>query len=246
MAHLALDNVHLQYPIFTDGGLSMRRALAGLLRQAYRPECKSVDALRGISIALDEGDRLGLIGPNGAGKSTLLRVCADIYLPTRGVVTRSGRISTLFDLYLGMDDEASGLENIRIAGLTLGFEETTIRAMTDEVAQFTELGEALFRPLRTFSTGMRVRLAFAIATAQLGGIVLIDEIIGVGDARFLQKASRRFAEALTDASIVVIASHAPQVLRDFCTKGAVMADGEIRYLGTIDDALAFYNGTLSP
>ena len=150
-------------------------------------------------------------------------------------------MGTLFDLYLGMDDEAPGLENIFIAGTILGLTAKKIKTATPDIIEFAQLGDAIYRPLKTYSTGMRVRLAFAIASSIHSEIMLIDEIIGVGDTKFLKKASKRIVSIVSKAKILVLASHAEFVLRDFCTTGLVLDEGDIIFNGSIEDAIVFYN-----
>jgi ABC-2 type transport system ATP-binding protein len=228
-----------------DSAKSLRALFASALSQKKRLEIRPsyVDALTRISLDLKEGTRLGLIGPNGAGKSTLLRLMAGIYMPTAGRVTRRGSTLTMFDLSYGMDEEADGYENIEIAGTVLGMSLSDIRRIKQEIADFTEIGEAMKRPIKTYSAGMRVRMAFGLVSSLNSDILLIDEIIGVGDSRFMRKASNRISRQSEVAKIFVLASHSEGVLRDFCTTGVVMAAGKISFHGSISDAIEFYNAS---
>jgi ABC-2 type transport system ATP-binding protein len=242
MVEIKLDKASVHFPVYGEAALSLRHVmLRPFHRRAALVRQQVVEALKEITLHVCEGDRLGLIGLNGAGKSTLLRLLGGIYEPTSGTVECRGQVGTLFDLHLGMDDEASGYENIFIAGIILGLSAVQIRAALPEVIDFTELGDAIWRPLKTYSTGMRVRLAYAIATSIHNEIMLIDEIIGVGDIRFLRKASCRAEDLARSAKIFVLASHAEFVLRDFCRTGVVLVDGRIPFQGPINDAIAFYN-----
>ena len=245
MAQLSLRNASLSYPLMHDGALSMRAALAGALFPGRRLNSKvsHVNALNEINLELKDGDRLGLIGPNGAGKSTLLRLLAGIFVPTTGEVVREGSVVTMFDLSYGMDEEANGFDNITLAGTVLGLSFQEIRDIRNDVVSFSELGDALERPVKTFSAGMRVRLAFGLLSSLPSEILLIDEIIGVGDVRFMKKASSRIKTCSDSAKIFVLASHAESVLKDFCDTAVVMKEGTIHYFGPVDDAIAFYNGT---
>src|SRR5262249_11458187 len=150
-----------------------------------------VQALDNVSIGIEHGARLGIVGPNGAGKTTLLRVLAGIYEPTAGSASIEGRVVPLFDVALGMDPESTGFENIKLRGLFLGMTPQQIRARTEEIAEFTELGSFLDMPLRTYSAGMQARLAFAVSTCIEPEILLLDEGIGTGDAAFIEKAKKR-------------------------------------------------------
>jgi len=242
MAEINIKNASVQFPVYNDSILSLRMAFLNLIgKRGAGPKIRPVNALNHINLHLCDGDRVGLIGLNGAGKTTLLRLMAGIYKPVEGVVKSDGIIGTLFDLYLGMDDEAPGIENIFIAGTILGLTSEQIKLATPAIIEFTELGEAIYRPLKTYSTGMRVKLAFSIATSTHSEIMLIDEIIGVGDIRFLRKAGERIAKIVNEAKVFVIASHAEFVLRDFCKTGLVLERGDILYSGPIDDAIKFYN-----
>lgn len=216
-------------------------SLRGALRNIVRRQDPGVDEiLTDITLKLEPGTRLGLLGNNGAGKSSLLRMMAGIYTPTSGRVVRAGKTVTLFDLQFGMDEEASGYKNLEIAGAMLGISRAKIAELIPEIAEFSELGEALGRPIKSYSDGMRVRLAFSLVTNVSADNFLIDEIIGVGDASFLQKAQNRMRASIDRAKVLVLASHANQVLQEFCTTGVLMAGGHIIFHGAIDDAIAEY------
>ncbi len=229
--------------MFGETAQSLRALLAGLMQPKRREAARvhEICALSDIGLEIRQGTRLGVIGANGAGKSTLLRLLAGIYAPSAGSIERSGSVMPMFDLSYGMDEDASGIENIVIAGTMLGLAPRNINEITDDVTDFSELEEALERPIRTYSAGMRVRLAFGIATAIETDILLIDEIIGVGDVRFMVKAQRRLAKRIGETGILVLASHAEGVLRDFCTSALVMSHGKIAFHGDTDEALEFYN-----
>lgn len=245
MARLTLDNVHLRYPLIGDTAKSLRARLATLVSGKERHDTRPtfVDALQGLNLDLCTGDRVGLIGGNGAGKSSLLRLMAGIYRPTSGTLVREGNVQTMFDLSYGMDEEADGLENIEIAATLLGISRSDLDRIKADVSEFSELGDAILRPIKTYSAGMRVRLAFGLVSSLKADILLIDEIIGVGDARFMKKASARVTKQLESAKILVLASHAEQVLRDFCTTGLVMLNGQPTFQGPIEEAIRFYNNS---
>jgi ABC-2 type transport system ATP-binding protein/lipopolysaccharide transport system ATP-binding protein len=196
-----------------------------------------VQALDNVSFALRQGDRLGLVGHNGAGKTTLIRVLAGIYEPTTGSLRTVGRIVPMFDIGLGMDEEASGYENIRTRGLILGLSPEEIEDRIQEVADFAELGEYIELPIRTYSSGMLLRLVFSIAASMHGDIILMDEWIAVGDAHFRKKTHDRLQEITTGSGIVVLASHDLGLLRDMCNLGLYLDGGRVRAFGPIEDVL---------
>jgi len=173
----------------------------------------AVTALQSITLELKEGDRLGVMGPNGAGKSTLLRVIAGIYTPTSGSVKVEGRIASLIDISLGMALEASGFENIRMRGVMMGLTLKEIKSLEEEIAEFTELGPYLNMPIRSYSTGMHMRLGFAVSTAVPADILLMDEWLSVGDEAFKVKAEKRLEDYVKKSSILVIASHSKETIQ---------------------------------
>jgi ABC-2 type transport system ATP-binding protein/lipopolysaccharide transport system ATP-binding protein len=196
-----------------------------------------VRALDQISFALTTGDRLGLIGPNGAGKSTLIRVLADIYVPSAGKIERQGTLIPMFDIGLGFDQEATGYENIFLRGMMMGLTRREISGRTSDIAAFSELGEYLDLPIRTYSAGMTLRLMFSIATSVAGDIILMDEWISVGDESFQNKAQKRMLEITGKAGILVIASHDPNTLLQHCTLGMRLEKGRVVDFGPIHEVL---------
>jgi ABC-2 type transport system ATP-binding protein len=201
-----------------------------------------IEALRDITLTLRHGDRIGLVGHNGAGKSTLLRLLAGIYEPTRGTAEVRGRVAPVFDLGVGMDPEISGLENIIVRGLFLGMTRKQMESRIDDIADFTELGDFLEMPLRTYSTGMRIRLALGVVTSIDPEILILDEGIGAVDAAFLNKSKKRLAELVERAGLLVFASHSDEFLRDLCDTAMWMEHGRIRMRGGIEEVLAAYKG----
>lgn len=244
MAYLKLDSVCVDLPIYDAQGRSMKKQLLRLSGQsrigADGHGVVVVRALDELSFALEKGDRVGLIGRNGAGKSTLLRVLAGIYEPTAGRLERSGKAVPLLDISLGMDENSTGYQNIRLRGLLLGMEIEEIGRKTEEIAEFTELSDYLDLPIRTYSSGMKVRLAFAISTAVDADILLLDEVIGTGDAAFIHKANRRLREFQDRAKIVVVASHSNAVVREMCNKALWLEKGKQVMFGPVDEVVAAY------
>jgi ABC-type polysaccharide/polyol phosphate transport system ATPase subunit len=225
MAKVMLDNVWVDFPIYA-AQRSLRtavfkRATGGLIqRQGRHQEYAVIKALTGVSLTLEEGDRLGLIGHNGSGKSTLLKVIAGIYEPTQGKVMVQGRVTPLFDVMPGLDPEDSGYENIITAGMLFGMSRGEIENKILDIEEFSELGEYLALPVRTYSTGMVTRLGFALATAMHPDVLIMDEGIGAGDARFAEKAEQRLNDFLGRSRIVVLASHQVSLVKSICNKAA--------------------------
>jgi lipopolysaccharide transport system ATP-binding protein len=183
------------------------------------------------SIVIRKGDRVGLVGRNGAGKSSFLRVAAGVYLPQSGTVTVEGQVQALFDIGVGFEAHATGRENIFYRGLVMGQRPHEIRARVDEIIAFADIGEFIDMPLRSYSAGMGVRLAFAISTFLEGDVLLIDEVFGAGDLAFYTKAKNRMLQLVDQAGIVCFASHDLVTIRDICNRviwlqgGRVVADG---------------------
>jgi ABC-2 type transport system ATP-binding protein/lipopolysaccharide transport system ATP-binding protein len=224
---------------FEDYGAG--RGLRGWLVGRGRSRAASgYTALREIDLELRRGDRVALIGPNGAGKTTLLRMIAGGYAPTSGSIEVRGRVSAILNLGLFIDPYETGLENIAIGGLLAGMSPAEIQRVTPDIVAFSEIGGFADRAVRTYSSGMQVRLAIAIATAREPDILLIDEGIGLGDARFKLKVRDRLKQLSTRANVLVVASHSLDVLRTFCTKGLFVRDGRIAHMGPLEETIAAY------
>jgi len=238
MPFVRFENVSLDIPVYPSHrgipGLGLIRGggrEAGTGRGKRR---KTVGVLRNVTLDLRPGTRLGVTGPNGAGKTSLLRVAAGVYRPTRGRVRRSGRVFSLLNLGYGLSDNATGYENIHRMGLFLGFGREGLTERVEEIAAFTELGEALERPLRTYSSGMRLRLAFAAATSIDPDILLFDEIVGAGDERFREKAQARLDDMANRAQILVVATHSEAILKRMCKQVIRLERGEIVKRGPVE------------
>lgn len=232
MAELLLHNVTVEYPIYNSGNMSLRNQLVaigtgGRIRSDTR-RVTTVTALDGVNLNLKDGDRVGLVGHNGSGKTTLLRTMAGIFRPTRGEITITGRVSTVFGLGAGLDSELNGYENIVRMAMLLGATRAQAEATIPDVEDFTELGGFLSVPVRTYSAGMVTRLTFAVATAAHPEILLIDEVMGAGDAAFQEKARKRLSGFIEKASIFVLASHSEQLLADYCATIIRLEHGVIR------------------
>ncbi|EDL8431358.1 sugar ABC transporter ATP-binding protein [Salmonella enterica subsp. diarizonae] len=242
-AYLNLKNVSVSYPIFDVKSRSLKANFVRLTtggKISSNAKSISVNALKDINIELKHGDRLALIGHNGAGKSTLLKTMAGIYEPTSGKASSQGSIASLLDMNLGMNPESSGRENIYSRGMLLGLPKKYINTISEEIIDFTELADFIDLPVRTYSSGMTVRLAFAISTAVKPDILLLDEVISAGDANFMDKARKRIQELIESVGILVLSSHSENDVRSFCNKGVVLNAGEIAFVGAVDDAYTFY------
>ena len=231
MAQLVFDHVTVAYPIYNARAMSMRNHLVRLTTGgrigAEAGHVVTVTALDDVSFTLNEGDAVGLIGHNGAGKSTLLRTMAGIYSPTIGSVRRQGSVSTIFELGAGMDMELSGYDNIVRVMLLLGKSRAEAKSFIPEIESFTELGEFLRLPVRTYSAGMTTRLMFAVATLVDPAIVLIDEVFGTGDASFQDKARARMEAMISSADIFVFASHDLTLIKQLCNRIFRLEHGKI-------------------
>ncbi|CAG9213488.1 ABC transporter ATP-binding protein [Burkholderia vietnamiensis] len=244
MAYIELKNVTLDLPIFDVQGRSLKKQVLRMGRRNRIAEGNDgvivVRALDDVNLRFECGDRIGLIGHNGAGKSTLLRTMAGIYPPTAGTLSRHGKVVPLLDISLGMDENSTGMQNIRLRGLLLGMSDDEIRAKQSDIADFCELGDYLDLPIRTYSSGMKVRLAFAVSTAVDAEILLLDEVMGVGDASFMQKAEARLADLHNRAEIVVLAMHSNSEIRKVCNKALWMERGRVRAFGSVEEVVSAY------
>lgn len=244
MVFLRARNLSVDFPLYQGGSRSLKKAiLAGSTHGNVARDGLdrvTVRALKDLSFNIERGERVALIGSNGAGKTTLLRVLAGIFAPTHGRLYASGRVSALLDVSVGLNPDATGRENILLRGMYMNIHPREMRSHVDEVAEFTELGDYLDMPVRTYSAGMMVRLAFAISTSVPPEILLMDEWLAAGDAHFLAKAQRRMADFVSRSSILVLASHSMPLLREWCGRGIFLRQGRVAAAGGIDDVVAAY------
>ena len=243
-ASLRLRNVSVEFPIYSGGSRSLKKVLfnrttSGNLAHDARDRV-TVLALNDVSLDINRGDRLAIIGANGAGKSTLLKVLAGIFAPTAGRMHASGRVSALLTASVGLNMEATGRENILIRGMYMDVHPREMRARVDEIAEFTELGYYIDMPVRTYSAGMMVRLCFAVATSVAPEILLMDEWLAAGDAAFLAKARERMETFLSGASILVLASHSMELLREWCNRAILLEHGRVVAVGSVDEIAVRY------
>ena len=197
----------------------------------------NVHAIRNMSLLLKPGDRLGVVGRNGAGKTTLLRTIAGIYPPKRGMVAVDGHIATMFNIGLGMNMDATGYENIRLAGIVAGKSQREIEGMQEDIIRFTGLGDYLDLPIRTYSQGMAMRLKFACATAFDADILLFDEWLGAGDAAFQARAKERLDDMVKRSRILVLATHNVKLMKSVCNQAILMQEGVITHRGDVDEVI---------
>lgn len=249
MALIELKHVDVEFPVLQASHRSFKRLISAPLaipgKKSGRIATdarhrKVLHALQDINLTLNNNDRYALIGANGAGKSTLLRVLAGIYPPVRGTVQILGNVGALLTTGLGMRDDVSGYQNIEFCLLLQGVPRSEIPERAKEVGEFTELGEFLDLNVGAYSSGMRVKLAFAISTALEPDILIIDEMFGAGDAAFIKKAEKRMTELITRSNILVFASHAQALVQRFCDKAIWLDDGHIRQIGPTAEVGAAY------
>ncbi|MDG5977312.1 polysaccharide/polyol phosphate ABC transporter ATP-binding protein [Hydrogenophaga taeniospiralis CCUG 15921] len=232
MASLKFNAVTVRYPVYNSRGMSLRNHLVristggSIERESGRVQM--VTALQDVSFELRRGDAVGLVGHNGAGKSTLLRTMAGIYSPTHGTIERQGRVATMLELGAGMDSELSGYENITRMSLLMGEKVADVRQHIEEIERFTQLGNFLQMPVRTYSSGMVARLIFAVATSTRPDILLVDEIFGLGDAEFRQHAQERMEALVKSVGIFVFASHSSDMVRLYCNRFFRLEHGHLR------------------
>jgi lipopolysaccharide transport system ATP-binding protein len=230
-AHIYAKDLIVEFPVYNASHRSLKKSILNMTtggRIASDAARKvSVRAIDGLSLDLRPGDRVGLMGHNGAGKTTLLRVLSGVYAPSAGQLEVRGKIASLLDLSVGMESEATGFENILLRGITMGMKPREIERHIDEISEFSELGDYLNMPVRTYSSGMMLRLAFSVSTCVNADIILMDEWLSVGDAAFNAKATRRLDKMVEQSSILVIASHSPEVLEKTCNRRLLLSHGKV-------------------
>ncbi len=238
MASIELENMCLAYPIYGTNSRSLKTSVLNFATGGHlNKDAKTVtvEALKNINLKLATGDRLGLVGHNGAGKTTLLKVLAQIYEPSRGTLKITGKTNCLFDIMVGMDTGLTGYENIILRGLILGFSKRDVEKVIPEIEEFAELGDFIKMPLKSYSAGMMLRLAFGIATSIRAEILLVDEVMNVGDARFMEKAKVRVTSLIHQSEIMVLSTHDHSLIKEFCNKAIWLEHGQIKAFGPIDE-----------
>jgi lipopolysaccharide transport system ATP-binding protein len=246
MALIDFQNVCVDFPIYNANGRSLKKRLIQVAtggQLGADPQGRVVvRALEDLSFTLKDGDRVALLGHNGAGKSTLLRLSSGVYEPSAGVARIEGEIGSLIDISLGIDPEATGRENIFLRGGLLGMTRREISNRIDEIIDFSELGDFVDMPLRTYSTGMHLRLAFAVSTIVRPEILLMDEWLSIGDEGFKHKAEKRLTELVETTNILVIASHSRDLVMRACNRVIWLEHGKIRMDGDPNSVCHAYFG----
>jgi len=238
---ISLENVGVRFNVGAAAdGQTLKGFLAALKSGGSAKTAHFVDALKGVSLEIKAGERVGLIGHNGAGKSTILKVMAGIYPPTSGSSRTVGHVCPLFEFATGFEYNRSGWENIRIRGMLLGMSPDEIEEKLPEIGAFSELGEFLDYPTRTYSSGMFIRLAFAVSTAVNPEILLMDEVIGAADLSFTEKANKRMREFMDQGKILVFSSHSLELLTDYCSRTLWLDHGRLRADGPTEDVVRQY------
>ncbi len=224
-------SVTVEFPIYENSHRSLKKKVLNLTTggkigsdAGKHPVVRALDQ---ITFTFEHGERVGLTGHNGSGKTTLLRVLSGVYAPVHGSLVVRGKIASLLDVSMGLDPDATGFENIYLRGIMDGLKPSVIREKTDDIADFTELDEYLNLPVRTYSSGMMLRLAFAISTSVEADILIMDEWLSVGDAQFSAKAADRLEKLVSKAGILVIASHDPKLIERVCTRRIHLEHGKI-------------------
>ncbi len=243
MARIILDDVSLTFSVRQQTKVTLKDYL---VKQLFRPSVNpriEVKALRNVSLAVEQGHRLGIIGHNGAGKSTLLKLLAGVYPPTSGTRSIEGKICSLFDITLGFEMEASGWENISYRSYLQGETPRTVEAKAQEIADFSELGDFLKMPVRFYSAGMMVRLAFSIATSIEPEVLLIDEALGAGDLAFQTKAKARMRQLISQAHLMVLVSHDLTAIQEMCDRILWMDHGCMKMMGQPDEVIQAYRNS---
>lgn len=238
---ISLDKVNLHYASVAFKERSLKALMGSFIRRtAERQTIADIHALKDVTLTINSGERVGLLGHNGAGKSTFLKTVAGLYPISSGKLEVQGQVRSLFDLSLGFEPDATGRENILYRGLLLGLSPKFMRGKEEEIVEFAGLGEFIDYPIKTYSAGMQVRLAFAISTAVGGDILLLDEVIGAGDANFMEKAKKRIMDLIEQSEILILASHDFLSLETICDRGLVFHHGEIVFDGNIKQSIIEY------
>ncbi|WP_066018470.1 ABC transporter ATP-binding protein [Endozoicomonas atrinae] len=231
MSYIKLKNVSLEYPIYNSESTSLKRDIikftTGGLITRRKKKITTVKALSNINLEITSGTRLGIVGHNGSGKSTLLRCISGIFRPTKGTVSISGTISTLLEIGAGIEPELSGYDNIKRLLYLRSISYNDVKKISQHIAEFSELGEFLSFPVRTYSSGMMMRLMFSVSTAQSPDILIMDEFFSVGDDSFQEKAEKKIISHINNSSILVFASHSEELLKKFCNRFIRLNHGEL-------------------
>lgn len=238
---IAAEDLQVTYRASVDRAPTLK-SLA--LRHERGARLRKIEALRGVSLEISRGSVLGVIGSNGAGKTTLMRTIAGIIPPTAGKVTVRGDVTAILSMGVGFRTDLSGRDNIRLGGLASGLSQEEIDATTEDVIDFAELSDFIDLPVRTYSSGMRGRLAFSVATQASPDILLVDEALSAGDARFKRRASERIEQLCAGSSTVLLVSHGLASITSMCDRAVWLDKGVIREIGSPQDVVAVYTESI--
>lgn len=237
-----VDNVSIKFNLRSDKLDTLKEYVVNIFRK--RPEVNTFWGLKNVSFELKKGDRVGILGLNGAGKSTLLKVIAGVYKPTEGTVTKKGKLAPLLELGAGFEKEYTARENIYLYGAELGYSKQFINEKFDEIVQFAELEDFLDVPIKNFSSGMRSRLGFSMCTAVNPDILILDEVLSVGDARFRKKSEKKIMDMFDNGVTVLFVSHSLAQVQRICNKAMILDHGKLIAFGDIDEVSAQYEAIL--
>ena len=226
MAHIEITNVTVDLPIYGAHNMNLKGRVANFLARR-ETEVEIIRALDNVSLSIKDGERIGIVGPNGAGKTTLLRVMAGILKPSQGNVNIHGSVVSMIDQGLGMDPQCTGIENIFRRGIFLNQSAQQMQEHLDDIVEFSGLGDRIRHPLYTYSSGMRARLAFSIATSVKPEILILDEGIGAADEEFAERAATRLDAFLQNAGILLLASHSNQLIESWCNRKIRLESGQV-------------------
>lgn len=246
MARISLSHVGIDFPLYASQNRSLKKAVmnaaTGGKIATDASSTQVVRALDDISFTIQDGERVGLLGANGSGKSTMLRVLAGVYAPTYGTVEVDGSIGSLLDISLGTDGESTGIENIYLRGTLMGMKKDDIDRQLPELIQYTELGDFINLPMKMYSSGMQMRVAFTVSTQSASDVLLMDEWLAVGDQNFQRKAEDRLTRLVEKTKILVIASHSRELLEKVCTRAIWLEHGHIKADGNAREICKGYFG----
>lgn len=246
MSNINLKDVSVEIPVYNSQGRSLKKTIMGIATGGKIGLTESgktvVKSLSNIDLKIRDNERVGLLGHNGAGKSTLLRVLGGVYTPTSGLAEIHGKVGSLIDISLGIDSEATGLENIFLRGALLGIQKKRIEKELENIIEFSELGGFINMPVRTYSTGMHMRLAFAVSTMITPDILLMDEWLSVGDQGFQSKAEKKLSELVDRSNILVIATHSRELVERCCNRAIWLEHGNMIMDGSAEEVCNNYFG----
>lgn len=235
---IKVDNVTMQFNLGIDKSFSLKQGFVEIFKK--KPKKDNFVALDDVSFTVNKGEVVGIIGQNGAGKSTLLKVVSGVMKPTKGTVSVSGKISPMIELGAGFDPDLTARENIFLNGAILGYSEKVLNNKFDEIVEFSELRDFLDVPIKNFSSGMTAKLAFSIATIVEPEILIVDEILSVGDIKFQEKSKRKMMSLITGGTTVLFVSHSLDQIRELCTKVIWLEKGHVKMFGNTSEVCDSY------